>query len=160
MDECFISFFPLVYIDDFVLHISPRMSELHSFLNVHRDYIENIVDLLLVATHFYLPHNEYSLTKNNQVKNSFFFIGVSYWFLQFTWLEKSDVKEIFNKELTYANTIRTINLSMSHTNNNLTISFQVRQKKKSSSLHTVSRTKFFFTGLWHKTIDQITNLTW
>jgi hypothetical protein len=48
------------------------MSDLHKFIKNHRDFIENILDILFISTHYYLLYNEYYLIKNNLVKENFF----------------------------------------------------------------------------------------
>jgi hypothetical protein len=44
------------------------MSELKEFIINHRDFIENVVDLLLISAHHYILSNDYDLTKHDMVK--------------------------------------------------------------------------------------------
>jgi hypothetical protein len=48
------------------------MSDLNTFIKNQRDFIENILDVLFISTHYYLLHNDYHLIKDDMVKKIFF----------------------------------------------------------------------------------------
>ncbi|UJR09476.1 hypothetical protein I4U23_013714 [Adineta vaga] len=81
------------------------MSDLKRFIINHRDFIENIIDLLIISAHYYISYNGYDLIKHDMVGE----------------LETMDLKNIGTNELTYANNIRKIALSMRRSKNDLII---------------------------------------
>ena len=48
------------------------MNDLGTFIKNYRDFIENIRDVLLIGTRYYLLYNDYHLIKDGMVKEKFF----------------------------------------------------------------------------------------